>query len=683
MGCHLICWGSLLLKNESLGPKALLFLAVNLILALLLHVERLPIWIIGTAIAVLVWRYFIYLGRVASPHWLIKGALVSSGFIGIYLTYGWQPSIEAMVSLLVVGLVLKPLEVEATNESYLLIFLCYLLIALNFLFDQSPLGYIWVMILLILTLATQVAVNLGSEKPEENNIAGHPFGKILGQASLIFLKSIPLALFLFFILPRLGPLWSMNISTQAGTIGLSNSMSPGDIAELGKSDELAFTVRFLEGDPDPQELYWRALVLDYFDGEQWSQRYRPDIDWPPFDGVSNNNGSNNISYEVILQPHDETWLYALGVSRPVTEGIGISEDGRLVAKKKLRSQTLYKANAQLNNSMGKAGLTRKESKHYLQLPALGNLKSREFAQALKSTHKGSLEFARALKQYISENEFYYTLSPGTLSSDSTIDEFLFETQKGFCAHFAGSVVYLMRSVGIPARVVLGYQGAEENPVAGYYSVYQYNAHAWVEIWVEGLGWLRIDPTAWISPERIEQGVESALKNEFVGFSSGSSWLGSIRNQMHALNYYWNDWMLSYKGDAQQKFITDLFGDRDQAQMIGIYVASFFALIGAVFLTLLFDFKRVKLNNGQKLIKRYRLALESKGYELKDAMSIKQISQLVLTTSPHLAKDINWVREQIEVSLYMDQGSHFSKAEYRKITISIKKLSRQISKAQSA
>ena len=401
---------------------------------------------------------------------------------------------------------------------------------------------------------------------------------------------------------------------------------------------------------------------------------------PPFDEVSIKDGSANISYEVILQPHDETWLYGLGVSLPITADIGVSKDGRLVAKKKLHSQTLYKANAQLNQAMGELGLTKKESKHYLQLPATGNLKSRQFAQDLKTTHGSSIEFARALKRYISEEEFYYTLSPGVLNSDSTIDEFLFETKKGFCAHFAGSIVYLMRSVGIPARVILGYQGAEENPVAGYYSVYQYNAHAWVEIWVEGSGWIRIDPTAWISPERIEQGVESALKNEFVGFSSGSSWLSSIRNQMNALNYYWNDWMLSYKGDAQQEFIKELFGDRDQAEMIGIYLACFFTLIGAIFLTLLFDFKRVKLSDGQKLIKRYRMALESKGYELKDAMSIKQISQLALTACPHLAKDIDWIREQIEKCLYVDPDSRFSKAEYRKVTVNIKKLSRQISKA---
>ena len=671
------------MKNEPLGHKALLFLAVNLTLALLLHVERLPVWVLGTAIGVLVWRYFIYLGRVASPHWLVKGLLVAGGFIGIYLTYGWQPSIEAMVSLLVVGLVLKPLEVEATNESYLLVFLSYLLIALNFLFDQSPLGYIWAMVLLVLTLATQVAVNRGSEKPEENNLIARSSGSVVGQAFLIFVKSIPLALFLFFILPRLGPLWSMNISTQAGTIGLSSSMSPGDIAELGKSDELAFRVRFLKNEPDVKQLYWRALVLDYFDGEQWSQRYKPEIDWPPFNDVSNKDGAGNLPYEVILQPHDETWLYSLGVSRPLTADIGVSLDARLVAKKKLHSQTLYKANAQLGKAMGKSGLTRKESQYYLQMPASGNLKSRQFAQNLKNTHKGSLDFARALKRYISENEFYYTLSPGVLRSDSTIDEFLFETQKGFCAHFAGSVVYLMRSVGIPARVVLGYQGAEENPVAGYYSVYQYNAHAWVEIWVEGSGWLRIDPTAWISPERIEQGVESALKNEFVGFSSGSSWLGSIRNQMNALNYYWNDWMLSYKGDAQQKFISELFGDRDQAEMMAIYIACFFALIGAVFLSLLFDFKRAKLSDGQKLIKRYRMALESKGYELKSVMSVAQISQLALTASPHLVKDINWIREQIEICLYVDPDSHFSKADYRKIAVRIKKLSRQIRKAQGA
>ena len=498
------------MKDDPLDRRSLLFLMISLCGALLLHAERLPVWIIALAVAIMAWRFMIYQGRLSSPHWSVKGCLVLVGFAGIYATYDKQFSIESMTALLVAGFILKPLETGTRQQSYLLIFLAYLLMSLYFLFDQSPLGYLCVMGVLIFTLATQITVNSIDRHAEEGEESTSFRSGALGQALLLLLKSLPLALFLFFILPRLGPLWSMNISTQAGTIGLSDSMSPGDIAELGKSDELAFRVKFLDAEPNVKQLYWRALVLDYFDGEQWSQSYKPKVNWKsPRKDIDVQEYST--SYDVMMEPHEQRWLFSLGLSIPITRDIGVREDGLLIAKKKIHNPWLYRAKSNFESRLNKESLSKKDQSAYLQLPKSGDERSREFAKQLKSQVQSPLLMVEALKQFIGTRNFFYTLSPGTLDSDSSIDEFLFDTQKGFCAHFAGSIVYLLRAADIPARVVLGYQGAEDNPVAGFYSVYQYNAHAWVELWVEGRGWLRIDPTAWVAPERIEQGVESALK----------------------------------------------------------------------------------------------------------------------------------------------------------------------------
>ena len=666
------------MKDDPLNRQSLVFLMVSLCAALLLHVERLPIWIIALAAGVMVWRYMIYQGRLSSPHWSIKGCLVLLGFVGIYVTYGKQFTIESMTSLLVAGFILKPLEVGTRQQSYLLIFLSYLLISLYFLFDQSPLGYLWVMGVLIFTLATQVTVNsLGINHYEESTSAGFRSGAVW-QACALFAKSLPLAAFLFFVLPRIGPLWSMNISTQAGTIGLSDSMSPGDIAELGKSDELAFRVKFLNNEPNVKQLYWRALVLDYFDGDQWSQSYKQKINWAPSNKKMTNSLSN-VSYEIMMEPHEQRWLYALGVPAPVTSGIGVREDGLLIAKNKIHTPWMYKAQSSFEAKLNVQGLSKRDNSAYLQIPTSNNERSRSFAQEIKNQVNSPFLFVQTLKQFIGGQQFFYTLSPGELNSSSSIDEFLFDTQKGFCAHFAGSVVYLLRAAGIPARVVLGYQGAEDNPVAGFYSVYQYNAHAWVEFWVEGSGWQRIDPTAWVAPERIEQGVERALKNEFTGFSSNNPWLSSVRNQFNALNYYWHDWMLNYKGDAQQKLISKLLGDRGQYEMIAIYLACFFALVGLGFLSLFFDFKIKTLSYAQKLSHQYQEIFKAKGLDIRGAPSVAQLSHVVITHQPSLTAEVEEIKRKMERALYANTSGSMVKGDYLEIKRLLKDLNRKMLK----
>ncbi len=650
------------MKNVILSNRALVFLALSLLLTLHMHFDRLPIWIVLGAVGSLLWRAGIHYGRLASPHWSIKGGLVLLGFTGIYLTYGRDLSIESMVSLLVAGFALKPLEVEKRSDSYVLLFLCFLLIGLHFLFERGPLDYLWVIAITLVILTTQITINQSVIPKHESGNENLRVNNAHWQALSLFLKALPLAAFLFFVLPRLAPLWVLNTPTSDGVIGLSDSMSPGQIAQLGKSDDLAFRVRFNSVVPPLKDQYWRALVLDYFDGESWNQRYRPEINWN-----SNRVGKNSsedvfIGYEVLLEPHDENWLFSLGAARPKTANVGLSEDGRLVSQHAIRSQYQYSVISNLKAGSQKESLGAPASSAYLQIPAQGNERSQAFARALKDKFQSVDDFTQALRLFFNGNEFYYTLSPGELDSANTIDEFLFESQKGFCAHFAGSLVYLMRSVGVPARVVVGYLGVEENPVANYYSVYQYNAHAWVEIWQEGRGWQKIDPTGWVAPERIEQGLEQAVQREFVGFSTSLPWLKSIRDQMNAFNYYWNDWMLSYKGGAQQKLLDGVFGKRSELELILVLLGCFFSVLAIGFLFMFIDFKGTRLSNEQRVLALYKAQLKKSGINVLPSTSLSRMSEQAIAYNPNLKAEITTIRHVFERSLYVNPESLMTKSE---------------------
>jgi transglutaminase-like putative cysteine protease len=663
------------MKDLTLSSRALIMLALSLLLTLHMHLDRLPVWIVAGAVGSLLWRAGIHFGRLASPHWSIKGALVLLGFTGIYLTYGRDLSIESMVALLVAGFVLKPLEVEKRSDSYVLLFLCFLLIGLHFLFEQGPLDYVWVIAILWVILTTQITINQTSIASHEN--ADKRANAAHWQALSLFLKAVPLAVFLFFVLPRLAPLWVLNISTSDGVIGLSDTMSPGQIAQLGKSDELAFRVRFDSAVPPVQDQYWRALVLDYFDGESWRQRYKPSINWNSRNVIEDTSTNSLTEYEVLLQPHDQKWLFSLGVARPKTADIGISEDGRLVSKHTIRSPYQYKVTSDIQAAPQAKPLGGLALNAYLQLPSYGNERSRAFARALKEKIPDVGEFTQALQRFFNGNEFSYTLNPGELNSDSTIDEFLFDSQKGFCAHFAGSLVYLMRSAGVPARVVVGYLGVEENPVANYYSVYQYNAHAWVEVWMEGAGWLKVDPTGWVAPERVEQGLEQAVQRDFVGFSSNLPWLNSMRNQMNAFNYYWNDWMLSYKGGAQQQFLEGFFGKKSELELILLLLGCFFSMLAVGFLFMFMDFKRVQLTHEQKMLGLYKRTLIRSGIHISPSTSLLQMSEQAIKVHPNLSANIANIRTLFEQPLYVNPDSVMTKIQRQHLRKAIRLFAKQL------
>jgi transglutaminase-like putative cysteine protease len=667
------------MESNTLTRAGMVYLFLSVSLSLLLHNEFLPAWTLGLAAVIMVWRYFIFSGMIKKPNALIKLILVFSGFYGVYFTYGFALSIESAVTLLVASLALKPLEVQAKRDSYVLLFLCVLVQGQHFLFDQGPLAYLFVLVSFFFTLVALIVVNQSSEGNSQ-----------IKMATKILFLSLPLTIFLFFVLPRLAPLWTLKMSTQAGLVGLSDSMSPGDISELGRSDELAFRVKFESTAPSANQLYWRALVLDSYDGEKWEASYRPNIVWPNITSAKNStdvladNGKTKYIYEVISEVHEKQWLFSLQGSNPLQNGIAIQDNGLLLNKQKAMIKFQYRAEAPVSSKASFAelngiqasilpdtdkGLSALQRQSYLQLPRNLNKRTAELAQNLRVKASSDLDFIGLLADYYLSKKFFYTLSPGQANSDDRVDEFLFDTRVGFCAHYAGSAVYLLRSAGIPSRVVLGYLGGEKNPVGDYYSIYQYDAHAWVEVWLEGTGWLRIDPTGWVSPERVEQGIEQAVKQEYVGFKTQFKWLNDMRHQFQAFSYVWNDLMLNYKDDTQRSVLISMFGTHDSLTWGLIISAIMFLVVAIVFAFVMFNGTRAVRSEHAKLLDNYVRRLNKVGVEVSASMSFIEIEKAVSACYPQASYALSLMTQLLNHALYSQESSHLTKQvqrDYKKL-----------------
>ena len=658
------------ISSSHMSQTTLMFLFVNVFAALLLHLGRLPVWLIVFSITALVWRLSMFTGRVPKANWFIKLILVSSGFIGIYYSYGATLTIEGMVSLLIAGVMLKPLEVSKYNDSYLLIFLNYFLCALLFLFDRTPLDFLLVIFVMVLTLASQVLVHFYDQA---NRVQSIKTG--LG----LLLKSIPLALVLFFVLPRVGPLWTLNIPTQSGVVGLSDSMSPGSIAQLGKNNELAFRVKILEGDLPMNQRYWRTLTLNEFDGQTWqvSKAYQQENNNNFYDPSRNSN-----RYEVMVEPHEKNWLFALGAAKPLTQGITIQNDATLRSKRKLYNQWQYQVGSNYGELLPQTFLTRTEWLTYTYLPEGSNPKAKAFAQQLKQQADNLPLFIEILRSYISTQGFNYTLSPGVYDGDHQIDDFLFESKSGFCSYYAGSLAFLLRSINVPSRVVVGYMGGEDNEISQTMSIYQRDAHAWVEVFIEGQGWLRLDPTAWVSPERVESGLQQAIPSEFQGFNTSAQWLKDLRKQWQAFDYLWNEWMLSYKGGKQQALLQDLWGKRNTNELIMLLLGVFIFLGLGLFGFLWWDQRAKPLSNEKKIFNMLLAWLQDqhsyKKVTSNDSLTMGQLLDKLQIKYPHLDHSLLALKKEMARQLYYPDAQGINKQDSQRIIKLIKILKKQTS-----
>ena len=507
------------------------------------HALHLPLWLSLLTGLLCGWAAWLWWQDRRLPRrWLLL-PLAVAGSIGIVADFGTLLGRDAGVAMLVMLMAMKLLEMRSRRDAMVVIMLGYFLLLTHYFYSQDMPTGLWLLLSLWLVTAALIRLHAGTIGIREN----------LRYAGLLAVQALPFMLVLYLLFPRIsGPLWGLPQDAFSGKTGLSDSMTPGSIANLVQSGEIAFRVRFDDAPPARPQLYWRGPVMEHFDGTTWrqSRQRRAAENIQP--------AGPTIGYETTLEAHSQRWLLALDA--PVTLPDGASLDGRLSAlaqqpletrqRFRLAAATAYRFNAE------EAPAVLRDN---LQLPPNSNPQTRMLAESWRQQAVQPERIVALALRHFSTEDFYYTLQPPLLGRDG-IDDFLFRSRRGFCEHYAAAFVVLMRSAGIPARVVGGYQGGEMNPRDGYLVVRQSEAHAWAEVWLANRGWVRVDPTAAVAPERIEQGIANALPfgEPLPAFLQvRADWLRDIRHRWEALNNAWNQNILGYDARRQRELLSRL------------------------------------------------------------------------------------------------------------------------------
>jgi transglutaminase-like putative cysteine protease len=542
-------------------PRAsLLWLLLAQGLVVVPFLQHIPATIIGLWLACTLWRVQIFRMRARHPGNWFKGGLLVGTAGGVYLARGSLVGLEAGAALLVAAFVLKMLEMQTRRDALVLIFLGFFCVVVGYLFEDNLL---WAAFTL-LPVSTLLAALIGLQSSNSQ-------GDSLKLALKLLLQAVPLMLLLFLFFPRLEPLWSLPQPSNKGLTGLSDSMAPGDMAELSKSAALVFRASFDGPIPARNQLYWRSLTLEQFDGRRWSQSLRAQtVQVPQWE-----KRGDALSYSIVMEPSGRPWLSSLDVGESNLADVRQMNDFRLQRRRPVEQSLLYNVTS-WPDATREAQLNENIQRQDLQLPPKGNPQARQWANDLARRYRKPDALAEAMLDYFAREPYHYTLKPPTLGPDS-IDDFLFESRRGFCAHYAGAMTFVLRAAGIPARVVAGYQGGELNPDGQYLTVRQFDAHAWVEYWQPGVGWRSVDPTAAVAPQRIEQGLEQALAADeaFLADSPMSAlryrnvpWLNSMRLSWDNLNYGWQRWVLGYQGQEQLRVLNRWFSGLETPAFIG-------------------------------------------------------------------------------------------------------------------
>ena len=533
-------------RTDHLPPAQVQHILLVLGLIMAPHLVRLPLWASLLVVLIGLWRMLAAQRTWPMPPTLLRLGLAVAAFAGIYAQFGTLNGHHAGVSLLVVMLAMKLMEMTQRRDYLFVIFLSYFLLITHFLFSQEM-----VMMLVLFPgalLITAVLIDVNHAR------APLPLTRTLRISGTLLLQAVPLMLLFFLLFPRIpGPLWGIPSDAGAGLTGLSESMEPGMISNLSQSDAVAFRVRFRDQVPARNQLYWRGPVFEFFNGRAWL----PGIASSTMRPVDLNFQGPRIEYEMQLEPHGREWMLALDLPSRLPENTTLGPDLVLRHRRKLVDKQLVEVESGLNYTVETA-LNPRIARINLSLPAQSNPRARALAQSWRETYgdddQAIVDAALRLFRF---EDFVYTLQPPRMLDTHSIDQFLFDARRGFCEHYAGAFTFLMRAAGIPARIVTGYQGAEAN--ADYYIVRQSDAHAWSEVWMESRGWVRVDPTGAVAPDRIELGLGGSLPDgePVPGLARARinpNLLLNLQLRWDQANALWNRWVLAYGPELQQSLM---------------------------------------------------------------------------------------------------------------------------------
>ena len=605
-----------------------LFLLAVIGWVVLPHVAHLPWWCSLLAAGVLAWRGSIAVrGRPLPGRWWLLGLLVAT-LAGTWFTHRTVLGRDAGVTLIVALLALKTLELRAKRDAFVVFFLGFFTMLTNFFFSQSLAVAAAMLVALLGLLTALVNAHMPVGRP--------PLSEAARTAGWMTLLGAPVMAVLFVLFPRFAPLWGIPNDAMSGRSGLSAQMQVGDLASLALDDGIAMRIKW-DGDPPAQhDLYFRGPVLTEFDGRQWrpllprlANRFPPPrlVD-PRLIGFG-----APVGYEVTLEPNNRPWLLTLdaAMQAPSAPDLEAAMTGELewIASRPVVDLLRYRAQSFVAFRSGPQhrGAVLPE---YTQLPPGFNPRTMELATRLQRENPGNPRgIVRAALELLRTGGYTYTLEPGVYGRD-TADEFWFDRKAGFCEHIASAFAVLMRSSGIPARIVTGYQGGEPNGLDGFWTVRHSDAHAWAEVLVDGRGWVRVDPTAAVAPGRTGSMQRLVAPRGVLATAIDTvdpTLAASLRAAWEALNNSWNQWILNYTQSKQLNLLKNLGFESpswEDLSYLLIAIITVVALAGAAWSY----WERLQHDPWLRLLARARRKLRAAGLEVPPSAPPRSIARLL-------------------------------------------------------
>ena len=631
-----------------------LFLLLVIAWVLIPQTPNLPLWCSVLAAGVLLWR-----GNLASNNQPLPGRWWLLGLLAVtigatLLTHKTLLGRDAGVTLLVVLLTMKTLELRARRDAFVVFFLGFFCMLSNFFYSQSLLTAASMMLGLLGLLTVLVNAHMPVGRP--------PLLAAAKTAGWMAALGAPIMIVLFVLFPRVAPLWGLPSDAVVGRSGLSEKMQVGTIAKLALDDSVAMRIKFASLPPRQSDMYLRGPVLSSFDGREWRPS-RPDFSSRFNVTASLVVSGTPTSYEVTLEPTNRPWLFVLdaALESPVLPGFQtlMQPDLQWLVNRPITELARYKAQSYTSFQHGPAkgvlGL-----REFIELPPGFN--PRTVAQAVKI--RSDPQFANAssavLVDYVLDRlrtgGYTYTLEPGVYGPN-TADEFWYDRKQGFCEHIASSFVILMRALDVPARLVTGYQGGEANSVDGFWTVRQSDAHAWAEVWHDGRGWVRVDPTSAVSPGRTGASQRLVAPQGFVGQALSNinpAFTFQMRAAWEALNTSWNQWVLNYTQGKQLDMLKNIGFQSpswEDLSYVLIAIVVVVSLVGAAWSL----WERVQHDPWLRLLAKARKQLAKAGIQSTSATTPRQLAELVSARRGQHPELLAWLM-QLEAQRYAPQST---------------------------
>lgn len=622
-----------------MNPNILNIVLINLSLLLIIQGMYLPKSLIFVLFVMLIGLWQAHKRRKPFSKYALLYVLTAFGLFFIYLDTKTLLGIQAGVAVLTTFLFAKTHEIKKTRDLIIVFNFAMFVAASTFLFDQSFFMALGVFLCLVSSLIGLYRVQLAAFEKPDHRISSNFKSDFMHVAKFISL-AFPFFVVLFIFFPRIPPLWHVPLSNNQAVTGMSDRMSPGDIASLSQSNALAFRILGnMEKLPPRKDLYWRGLVLDQYDGRTWtshpsnSQAIREKI-------IRTSN--NTWAYHYLAIDANQDWIMGLDQSLPIAKGYYARKDYGISAYRSNNRNTPI-ALAWLGTSYT-SGYQQQQmfSKLNLQYPAHLNASAQALAQRIfKESQANPQRYVKNVLQWFQQQSFVYTLTPGRLGQQ-VIDEFLFESKQGFCEHYATSFVMLMRYAGIPARVVVGYQGGDFAPDRKSWEVRQLDAHAWAEVILDRK-WVRVDPTAMIAPQRVSESMQNLVQHDVNVLGNDGDWarkkirlMTNFRIWSDYATYQWQSKIVGYDVNSQQAWLSK-FGLNSSYSLGIVLMTGILSLVG-IYLIGYWLLARSKLSQEQILIMRFNrnlpLALQRQTHETFRAWIMRLESKTDLTNDIH-------------------------------------------------